>query len=93
MPPKIVERTLEWPAIGIRDQTVTDWVVPDLQPFDVVAAGVSQLMIPKTSLPDRLFLTPWPPTRHMRFPFSYPLAQRIPLKLIFGRKKIGRDPA
>jgi hypothetical protein len=41
MPPKIVERTLERPVIGIRNQTVTDWVVPNVEPFNVVAVAVS----------------------------------------------------
>ena len=41
MPPKIVERTLETPVIGIRNQTVTDWVIPNVEPFNVVAVAVS----------------------------------------------------
>jgi hypothetical protein len=41
VPPKIVERTLERPVIGICNQTVTNWIVPDIQPFNVIAVAVS----------------------------------------------------
>ncbi len=41
MPPKIVERALERPFIRICYQTVTDWIIPNVQPFNVIVVAVS----------------------------------------------------
>ena len=75
MPNKFVDLTLEWPRIGILDESVTLGILPNIGPFRVVIFSAPHLAVPEASLPNRLLQSGTPISGDKAFPTRHPASQ------------------
>jgi len=76
MPDERVQFTLKWPVFRSFDESILDWIFPEIKPFLMVAFAVAQLTVEKIFLPDWLFVRMRPPAGCISTPELNPLVQR-----------------
>jgi hypothetical protein len=76
MPDECVQFTLKWPVLRLSDESILDWILPEIKPLLMITLAVAQLAVKEILLPDWLFCRMRPATGRIGTPELNPLFQR-----------------
>src|SRR5208283_5526155 len=76
MPDECVQFTLKRPVFRSFDESVLDWIFPEIKPFLMITLAVAQLAVKEIFLPDWLFCRMRPTASRVGMPEPNPLFQR-----------------